>query len=112
VLDTIPFGGGSTSYEAFAFGTPIVTLAGPLLRGRITTACYRQMGIEDCIAGTADEYVTIALRLGTEPAWREQVRGQILERKHQLFEDAEAVRQLERFLRGAVARVQAEGRLS
>jgi predicted O-linked N-acetylglucosamine transferase (SPINDLY family) len=104
LLDTTPFGGGSTSYEAFAFGTPIVTLPGPLLRGRITAACYRQMGVLDCIARTEDEYIQTALRLGMDPAWREHVRAEILSRKHLLYEDAAAVRQLEQFLRDAVER--------
>jgi predicted O-linked N-acetylglucosamine transferase (SPINDLY family) len=107
LLDTTPFSGGSTSYEAFASGTPVVTLPGRLLRGRITAACYQQMGVLDCIARSEDEYVQIALRLGMDPAWRDHVRGEILRRKHLLFEDAAAVRQLESFLHGAVERARA-----
>jgi predicted O-linked N-acetylglucosamine transferase (SPINDLY family) len=103
VLDTPRFGGGNTSLEAFAFGTPIVTLEGDSLRDRITSACYRQMGLSDQIARSGSDYVQQALRLGTDPAWRDQVRRAILARKHLLFEDAEAVRQLERFLLEAVA---------
>src|SRR4029450_11889657 len=44
------FGGGRTSYEAFTVGTPIVTLPSPFLRGRITYALYRILGIPDCVA--------------------------------------------------------------
>ena len=69
LLDTFPFGGGNTSLEAFAFGTPIVTLAGSLMRGRITYACYQQMGLTECIASTPDEYVQMALRSGCDPEW-------------------------------------------
>jgi predicted O-linked N-acetylglucosamine transferase (SPINDLY family) len=104
LLDTPHFGGGSTSFEAFAFGTPIVTAAGRFLRSRITAACYRQMDLAECIAETAEDYVRIALRLGTDPAWRDHVRAAILSRKHTLYEDLAAVRQLEQFFRGAVAR--------
>jgi predicted O-linked N-acetylglucosamine transferase (SPINDLY family) len=104
LLDTTGFGGGSTSYEAFAFGTPIVTRPGPFLRGRITFACYQQMGILDTIAATDDEYVAIALRLGQDKAWREHVRGEILAHKHLLYEDAGVVRELERFFEDAVQR--------
>jgi predicted O-linked N-acetylglucosamine transferase (SPINDLY family) len=107
LLDTLRFGGGSTSYEAFAFGTPIVTGAGRLLRDRITAACYRQMGMTECIAESEEEYVRIALRLGTDTAWRREMRGRIRERTHLLYEDAEAVRQLEAFLIEAVERAQA-----
>jgi protein O-GlcNAc transferase len=105
LLDTTHFGGGNTSYEAFAFGTPIVTRAGAFLRDRITLACYQQMGLTDCIAATDTDYVRIALRLGLDPAWREHVRTEILARKHRLYEDGEAVRELEEFFLGAVARV-------
>jgi predicted O-linked N-acetylglucosamine transferase (SPINDLY family) len=104
LLDTTPFGGGSTSYEAFAFGTPVVTLPGQMLRGRITAACYQQMGVMDCIARTEDEYVQIALGLGMDRARRAHVRTAILSRKPLLYEDAAAVRQLERFLQDAVER--------
>jgi predicted O-linked N-acetylglucosamine transferase (SPINDLY family) len=112
LLDTTHFGGGSTSYEALAFGTPIVTLAGGLLRGRITAGCYWQIGIADCIAETEDQYVQITLRLGTDPAWREQVRQRIWERKYLLYEDAQAVRCLEEFLMAAVGRARAGGTTS
>ena len=104
LLDTTHFGGGNTSYEALAFGTPIVTSAGRMLRDRITYACYQQMGISDCIAQTAQDYVRIAVELATEPTRRDRVRSLILARKHLLYEDAEAVRELEQFFLGAVAR--------
>jgi predicted O-linked N-acetylglucosamine transferase (SPINDLY family) len=97
LLDTLHFGGGNTSYEALAFGTPIVTLPGPFLRSRITYACYRQMGVLDCIAEDPGEYVRIALRLGTDRPWRDSVRSRILDRKHLLYEDDAAVQELERF---------------
>jgi predicted O-linked N-acetylglucosamine transferase (SPINDLY family) len=104
VLDTPHFGGGNTSLEAFSFGTPIVTRAGQFLRDRITSACYRQMGIHDCIAGSDDDYVALALRLGTDRDWREDVRQRILARKERVYEDLEAVQALEQFLRRAVAK--------
>src|SRR3546814_4469016 len=67
VLDTWPFGGGNTSYQSFAMGVPVVTLPGRFMRGRTSLVHYRHMGIADCIADSADSYVDIALRLGTDP---------------------------------------------
>jgi hypothetical protein len=46
--------------------------------------------------------VRIALELGTDQTRREAVRSRILERKHLLYENAGAVRDLEEFLRVAV----------
>ncbi|MFQ5904771.1 MAG: hypothetical protein ACE5JO_13895, partial [Candidatus Binatia bacterium] len=98
VLDPFHFGGGNTTYECLAFGTPIVTLPGQFMRGRVTYACYRKMEMEECIAATPREYVDIALRLGTDSSWREKIRKKILAANHVLYEDIEAVRELERFL--------------
>lgn len=97
VLDPFPFGGGNTTYEAFAAGTPIVTWPGQFLRGRVTGACYRQMGIEEGIVSSAGEYVETAVRLARDRDWREHLSGRIRERSHQLYEDAAAVRAMERF---------------
>lgn len=61
VLDTMHFNGMNTSINAFAAGTPVVTLPTSLQRGRFTQAMYRAMGIEDCVAAGADEYADLAV---------------------------------------------------
>jgi predicted O-linked N-acetylglucosamine transferase (SPINDLY family) len=91
------FGGGRTSYEAFAVGLPFVTLPSPFLRSRLTFGMYKKMQITDGIAGSPEEYVDIAVRLGTEADYRTAVRARILEANRVLYEDAEAVREFERF---------------
>jgi predicted O-linked N-acetylglucosamine transferase (SPINDLY family) len=108
LLDPIHFTGGNSSFEGFAVGTPIVTLPSPFMRGRMTYALYRKMGILDCIAETPGEYAEIALRLGTDLPWRESIKKRILASGHLLFEDLSAVRELEDFLTGAVARARAK----
>jgi predicted O-linked N-acetylglucosamine transferase (SPINDLY family) len=102
MLDTVHFNGMNTSLEAFAVGTPVVTLPGQFQRARHTQGMYRKMGLEECIARDARHYVQIALRLGMEPAWRAQVRGRILERCAVLYEDARVVREFERFFEFAL----------
>lgn len=102
LLDPIHFGGGNTTYEAFEFGTPIVTWPGEFMRGRVTYACYRKLGVMDCVAADRDEYVRIAVRLANDRPWRDQIRDRILAAKHVLFENAAAVRELEYFLKCAV----------
>jgi predicted O-linked N-acetylglucosamine transferase (SPINDLY family) len=56
---------------------------------------YRRMGIADCIAGSPEEYVQIAVRLGTDPAWREEICARIRESRGVLFENHAFVRELE-----------------
>ncbi len=105
LLDPLHFGGGDTSYQSFAVGTPIVTLPGGFLRSRITYALYRTMGLSDCIATSADDYVERAVRLGTVRAWNQQVRACILSANHAIYENAAAVREFEAFLSQAVDRL-------
>jgi len=99
LLDPFPYGGGNSSLEAFSFGVPVVTLPTEFLRGRITQAFCRRLGVTDCIARDVDDYVEIAVRLGTDAAFRGQVREQIIAGQPRLFEDSSAVRDWERFLR-------------
>ncbi len=102
MLDPFPFGGGNTSYEALAVGIPIVTLPTSLMRGRLTYACYCQMEMMDCVADSPQRYVDIAVQLGTDFSYREQIKAQILARHQVLYEDIRVVRELERFFRAAV----------
>ena len=102
LLDPIHFGGGNSSYEGLAMGTPIVTLPTEYLRSRITYALYRQMNFEDCIAASPDDYVRLAVELGTDSVRREAARRRILESNAGIFGDREAIQELEQFLRKAV----------
>jgi predicted O-linked N-acetylglucosamine transferase (SPINDLY family) len=102
LLDTIHFCGGNTSLEAFAFGLPVVTLPGKFLRGRLTFAFYQQMGVMDCVAENAESYVNIALKLANDTNWRNEIRSKISARADVLYEDMEAVHELERFFERAV----------
>ncbi len=98
LLDTIHFGGGNTSYEGLAMGTPIVTLPGELLRSRITLALYRKMQLTECVVDSAEQYVDLALRLGTDAEYRRSISDKINAASSVLFEDSAEVRELERAL--------------
>jgi predicted O-linked N-acetylglucosamine transferase (SPINDLY family) len=104
ILDPPHFGGGNSSLEAMAVGTPVVTLPGAFARSRFTLANYRRMGVLDCVASSAQEYVDIAVRLGTDPAYRSLVKARIVGASHRLYDDVGAVRELERFFVEAVGR--------
>lgn len=111
VLDVLTFSGGNSSLEAFSLGVPVVTWPGRFAHGRITYACYRQMGIGDLIAADAGEYVDLALRLagaGDGPgdgdgdgAFRQDMTARILAAVPKLFENAAMIGELEDFLHAA-----------
>ncbi|HVT14281.1 MAG TPA: tetratricopeptide repeat protein [Fimbriimonadaceae bacterium] len=98
VLDPIQFGGGNSSMEFFASGAPVVTLPQGLLRNRITYAAYKQVGFEDMIARSEEEYVDLALRLANDSDWQHEMRRQVVERSAALFENQAAVEELSDFL--------------
>jgi predicted O-linked N-acetylglucosamine transferase (SPINDLY family) len=102
LLDPLHFGGGNTSYEALAFGVPIVTLPSRFLRGRITYALYHRMQVMDCIALSPEDYVEKALRLGTDSVYRKAIREKMLAANSVLFENEEGIRELEGFFKEAV----------
>lgn len=102
LLDPPYFGGGNTTYEALAAGLPIVTWPGRFMRGRVTQACYQQMGFRQLVAGSLGQYVEIATRLANDAAWKAQVRAEIHERRGVLYEDNSAVTELEDFFTAAV----------
>jgi predicted O-linked N-acetylglucosamine transferase (SPINDLY family) len=104
LLDPLHFGGGNTSYEALAFGVPIVTLPSRFLRGRITFALYQQMQLLDCVVLDPKQFIEKALRLGTDRAYREELRGRILAANRVLYENSDGIRDLEQFFQQAVER--------
>lgn len=101
VIDPVHFGGGNSTYEALGLDVPVVTMPGPLMRGRVTLGCYRQMGFEDLVASDAREYVALAVRLANDGGFRNAMRLRIRERSGELFDDMRAVRELEDFMEGA-----------
>ena len=106
LLDPIHFGGGNTTYEAIAAGTPAVTLPSPYLRGRLTLGIYRQMGINDLIADSAEIYAEIAVSLANNLDQREDLQQRIEERCDLIFEDDRAVTSAEDFFERAIAQAQ------
>ena len=105
VLDTWPYGGGVTSFEALSVGRPLVTLAHSLLPGRFTYAFYFKMGFLDCVAFDQDEYVAIAVALGSNSSMRAAASHRILATVDVLFDDQVARIALEEHLHEALARL-------
>jgi protein O-GlcNAc transferase len=102
ILDTPGWSGGKSTLDCLSQNPAIVTLPGSFMRGRHTAAILRQIGCETTIANSLEDYVAIAARLGTDPAWRAQVRGNVAAGKHRAYRDTGYIRALEAFLVKAV----------
>jgi protein O-GlcNAc transferase len=102
VLDTIGWSGGKSTLEALTHDPAIVTLPGPLMRSRHTAAMLELMDAPDTIAGSVEEYVTLAVRLARDTAWRAQIRQQVAANKGRLYRDQTVISALADFLERAV----------
>jgi predicted O-linked N-acetylglucosamine transferase (SPINDLY family) len=74
MLDVPQWSGGTSTLEALALGTPIVTLPGAFMRGRHTMALLAEAGLTNHIARDAADYAAIAERLAAG-ADRDQIRA-------------------------------------
>ena len=97
-LDTRPFGGGNTSWQAISVGTPMVTWPGDYLRGRYTQALYRLMGVDDAIADSAPDFIERAVRFGTDAAFSSAFSARVEAAASSIFEDRVHVEALYNYL--------------
>jgi protein O-GlcNAc transferase len=100
-LDPLHFGGSNTSYDLFAAGVPVVTLPGELPRSCYTAALCHEVGADECVAATPEEYVERAVALGTDPGARAALSARIRDGAKRIFESRGAVAQLEDFFERA-----------
>lgn len=102
ILDSIHFGGGSTSYLAFAMNAPVVTWPGPFLRGRTTFALYQSMGISEGIAENLNDYAPLAVKIAQGGAYRDMLKQKIAQGSDALFSNAAAVAEVSSFFKETV----------
>jgi CRISPR-associated protein Csy1 len=103
MLDTLHWSGGNTSLDALASGLPIVTLPGKFMRGRQSMAMLHILGIDELIAHDRSEYVSLALKLGRDPALRRELSSRIADSVPKLFDRQEPVAALAEILRDLAA---------
>ncbi len=101
-LDSVGWSGCNTTLEAFAQGLPAVTCRGDTMRGRHTAAMLEMIGLHACIADTVDDYIALAVRMGTDTNWRQEMAKQVVARRHRAFDDPACIKGLEAFLLTAV----------
>ncbi len=97
LLDIPTFSGGNSSLEAFAMAAPVVTWPGDFMRSRVTAGCYRQMGLEALIASDAESYISLALKLAHDEAFKQRMQRDIEANAHRLFGRSDVVREMEAF---------------
>jgi predicted O-linked N-acetylglucosamine transferase (SPINDLY family) len=80
-LDPFPYGGGTTSCDAFVMGVPVVSLAGNTAVGRGGRSILSNVGLADLVANDVSEYVQKATELGRDhprlTSLRRELRGRM-----------------------------------
>jgi predicted O-linked N-acetylglucosamine transferase (SPINDLY family) len=104
LLDSIGWSGCNSSLESLAHDLPIVTMPGPLMRGRHSMAMLKMMDVHETIAETTDAYVSTAVRLASDRSWRIAIKNKISENKRKLYYDRTCIAALEEFLSGVARR--------
>ncbi len=79
-LDPFPHGGGVTALDGLWMGVPVVTLLGERIPARMGASILTTLGLPEFIAGTAEEYVAMAVRQARDLGGLERLRAGLRER--------------------------------
>lgn len=66
-LDTFPYGGGTTTFDALWMGTPVVAAKGSTPTSRSAASILEALGMDEWVAPTMDDYVRVAVERANEP---------------------------------------------
>jgi predicted O-linked N-acetylglucosamine transferase (SPINDLY family) len=93
ILDTSPFGGFISTFDAFSCNKSVVTMPGNKLYGRITQGLYKQMGFEDLIVNNQEAYIELAIKIATYPPIKRSFENKIALNKDKLYENKESIQE-------------------
>ena len=100
-LDTFPFTGSTTTWEALWMGVPVVTRLGDTLVGRLSASFLRPVKLDELVAATPADYLRIARELAADPARLALLRASLRDRvaRSPLCDPRARARQIERLYR-------------
>jgi protein O-GlcNAc transferase len=76
-LDTLPYGAHATARDALWAGLPVLTCTGNAFAGRVAASLLQQLGLEELVTATLDEYFERALALATSAAALNALRAKL-----------------------------------
>jgi protein O-GlcNAc transferase len=102
-LDPLSWSGGATTLEAIGCQLPIVTYPGDFLRGRHAYGILKMLDVVDTIARNEADYISIAVKLGINKDWQNEILKRMNELKDRLYDNRVCVFYLEEFYRKLVS---------
>ena len=105
-LDPFPFGGCNTSYDAFDYNIPVITLPSEFLHGQFTNGLYKKMGLDssECCVSTPEQYSQLAATIGINEKLRHKINRNIEMKKHLIFQEQESIEEWNYFLEKSKAK--------
>jgi predicted O-linked N-acetylglucosamine transferase (SPINDLY family) len=105
-LDTYPYNSGTTASDALRAGVPLLAFPGDTFVSRMAASLLSAAGMPECIARDRQDYVALAVRMGTEASLRDHARQRLREnlRHSALFKPQVFANDLERLYRAMHAR--------
>ena len=82
-LDTFPYNGVTTTFEALAMGVPVITMKGYNFNSRCGESIIKNLGIEDLIASNEDDYILTAQKLANDKDKLLELRKNIFNISHE-----------------------------
>jgi protein O-GlcNAc transferase len=96
-LDSFSWSGGHTTLEALACNLPVVTCPQDLMRSRHSYGILKMLEVEETIANNEKEYIDIAIKLGLDYDWRNNIKQKIKNNLDFIYDDLECIKSLEKF---------------
>ena len=97
-LDTLYYNAHTTGSDALRMGVPMLTTPGKTFASRVGASLLQAVGLDDMIAETLDDYLSLAVSLASEPLRLRSVRERLAGNLSQssLFNSTDFARDLER----------------
>jgi predicted O-linked N-acetylglucosamine transferase (SPINDLY family) len=101
LLDTFPYSGSTTTFDALWMGVPALTLTGVRSASRYAASVLSTMGLSEWIALSPDDYVRRAVRFASDPMTIGNLRRSLRDRMaaSPLMDDVRVTRDLEQLYR-------------
>lgn len=77
-LDTLPYNGTTTTCEALWMGVPVVTLVGEAHRQRVSYSILKNIGVEETITFSEEEYIQTAVSLSKNRSKLNQLKQHVV----------------------------------
>jgi protein O-GlcNAc transferase len=77
ILDTFPYTGATHTMEALYMGVPVLTLVGRHYYGRMSYSLLKNIGLEECITWSVEEFIQRGIQLGNDPERINRIKKQI-----------------------------------